>query len=106
MKTTHMTILAFVLLLVSVLMAGCATKPVKPPEPVIITQEVKVPVISKCKVTLPARPDQKLPTLSPDATVYDKGMALAEDYTALRKYSTKLQAALLQCVELPAAPTP
>lgn len=53
-------------LVLCLLLAGCAHAPVTPPEPVVITKEVRVPVPVPCKVTLPA--DGPLPSAGADLT--------------------------------------
>jgi len=88
-----------VLLVSTMLLAGCATKTV----PVPVT--VKVPVAVKCKATLPAKPELPFDIITEDAPLFDKVQALLKQNFFLKAYSTELEAIAQICSEPPGTET-
>ncbi|MBZ2208459.1 hypothetical protein [Massilia soli] len=76
--------------LLVLLLAGCATKPV--------TQEVKIPVYTKCILAMPIKPAFEALTLGPGASNGEKVLAIARDTPLHFKYEGLLEAALAGCL--------
>lgn len=76
--------------LLVILLAGCAIKPV--------TQEVKIPVYTKCILAMPIKPIFEAQTLGPGASDGEKVLALARDTPLHFKYEGLLEAALVGCL--------
>jgi hypothetical protein len=81
-------------------LTSCGSTP-KPPEPVIITQEVRVPVTIPCPVEMPAEPseivsDQELKD-APDAAA--RYQLLASERAPKNVYIRALRDALSVCKE-------
>lgn len=59
--------------------------------------EVKVPVVSKCEVKLPARPDYNLPHVKSSDSLVDKVKAALADIELYKGYTLEIEAAALSC---------
>jgi hypothetical protein len=79
-----------VIMLLAVLLAGCASAPPA-------TVEVKVPVYVPCVTAAPARPKFEFATLTPAASDGDKVLALTRDWPRGRKYEGELEAVIEGC---------
>ena len=77
------------LLLILLVLTGCATKPA--------TVEVKVPVYVPCVGKVPVRPAFESPTLPPDASSGEKVLAIARDMPRHFKYEEELVAVITGC---------
>lgn len=80
------------LIVVAVLLAGCATKPVEVPVP------VKVAVREKCQAEVPERPVMPTEVLAADAPMFDRARAALAEIDFREGYEIKLVAALLSCL--------
>lgn len=80
------------LLLISMLLTGCASSPPT-------TQTVEVPVYVPCVAELPQRPAFEFDKLSADASDGSKVMALARDWLRARIYEGKLEAVVAGCAD-------
>lgn len=83
------------LLCVVLALVGCQTCPVTP---VVEVQEVKVPVVVKCRVKRPSPPDP-YPVGIMSRDTYDKVMAIASKLVATQAYANELLVALNACSE-------
>lgn len=80
------------ILLIAVLLAGCASVP--PPA----TQTVEVPVYVSCVKERPQRPLYEFDKLPADASDGRKVMALARDWLRGRAYERRLEAVVEGCI--------
>lgn len=95
------TVLVFAVMLMA--LSACQTAP---REPIIVTKEVSVPLVVKCRVEAPVRPKSVVQLIAPGAGFYDKGVAFLKENQSLRDYATELESALSKCSESPGpAPT-
>lgn len=79
-----------VIILMSVLVAGCCSTP-----PTAV--EVRVPVTVPCVKSAPARPEFEFAKISPTASDGDKVLALARDWPRGRSYEGQLEAVIAGC---------
>lgn len=77
-------------ILIAVMLAGCGTAPVA-------TQQVDVPVVSKCVNQTPAKPDYEVPKLPKTATAGEKIAAIARDLLRSKPYEAQLEAVIEGC---------
>ncbi|MES2262074.1 MAG: hypothetical protein V4724_26435 [Pseudomonadota bacterium] len=78
------------LILISVLLAGCAGAPP-------VTQRVEIPVFTPCVKVVPARPDYEFGRLGLDASDGAKVLALARDWPRAMRYGGDLEAVIAGC---------
>lgn len=79
------------ILLLALLLAGCATEPVAPPVKIL------VPSYVSCVKNVPTRPEFEVESLPPDATKGAKVLALARDQLPWRDYEGQLLAVIAGC---------
>lgn len=75
-------------------LAACATKP---PEPVVRTVTVQVPIRVPCKPTVPAVPTYAADAISLEAGIFDLVKALLIDREQRKAESTELRGAIASC---------
>lgn len=83
-----------ILVLACGILAGCATRA---PEPEIVVQEVKVPVVQPCITSVPASPKFKFAELSTSDSIETKVRVLLHDRILHIAYEQELTAALGVC---------
>ena len=76
------------------ILAGCATSM---PEPEIVVQEVKVPIVQPCVTTAPTSPKFKFTELSTSDSIETKVRVLLHDRILHIAYEQELTAALGVC---------
>ena len=77
-------------IILTVLLAGCASAPPAP-------QRVEVPVFTPCVKVAPQRPVYEFEQLTPAATDGEIVLALARDWPRGRKYEGELEAVIAGC---------
>ena len=80
-----------------ILLSGCATA--IPEKPIVQTVEVKVPIFSPCRTTMPQLPLWELSRISPDASMFDLVKAIAIEVKQRQQFEALLTAAILACAE-------
>ena len=77
-------------IILTVLLAGCASAP---PDPV----HVEIPVFTPCVKVVPQRPTYEFVQLTPASTDGEIVLALARDWPRGRKYEGELEAVVAGC---------
>ncbi len=85
-----MTMQAFSLGVVIILLTGCATT-----ERLV---EIKIPVPVECREQEPPRPAMDTETLKPDARIDEQSRAMRAEIEARQGYEDRLRTALRNCI--------
>lgn len=84
-------------LIVTLVLAGCATD--NPPGINTVIQKVEVPIAVPCKVEIPTKPTFNFDKLTPEQDIFDKTKATLADRKLQLGYETELLAALNSCIK-------
>ena len=83
---------ASLLVLSLVLLAGCCT-----PKTIEVTKEVRVPVITKCNITVPDKPVMPFETSPLGEDIYVKTQKMLSEIKYRKAYELKLETAITEC---------